>query len=666
MTDMKFKWQLQKAMEFWREERTVSKLRRAFAQRHADIETHYHPFAPYLGSEDDAGPGVGSYPTARVALTIGNTDKLLRLGVPGLRAEVARYREQNGDSSFYRGLDMTLDNLAFALEHYRKQAAGWAAKTDGQARMDMERLEQALTNLQQRAPRSFLEALQLYWLNMVISDQMNTGRMDVFLGDFYVHDLDAGLLTEQEAVRYLKSLYSHFIFIGKVHDTRVVIGGLGRRNPENADRLAMAILETSRQVRDLVPQLTLRYYKGINEALWDKALEVLGEGGSFPLLYSDETNVPAVMKLFGVSREEAERYIPGGCGEYILEGCCVGSPNCGFNLAKAVEQALHNGDDAYFGVQCGPRTGPLESMDTFEKFWDAYCAQIGHDMLMEAWGQAECYYVANEHAGYLQLSLLMDDCVQTGKPLLGGGVRYLNGYPEIIGSITAADSLTAIKKLVYEEKRFTLAELKEMLDADFEGYEAERHLLQNAPKYGNNHDDADAMALRVFEHVAREAIKNADVVGLDNYDIVCVNNSASAECGAYTAASPCGRRKGAPLSNAHGASIGADKAGITALLHSMRKFDASMHAGVINSVRITKELFRSSYDKVKALVTTFFENNGTQLNLMVIGKDDLENAMREPEKYGNLIVRIGGFSARFVELSPVIQNEIILRTTYES
>ena len=666
MTDMKFKWQAQKAIEFWKEERTVSKLRRAFARRHGDIETEYRPFAPYIGMDDDAGPGVGSYPTARIALPIGDMDKLLRLGVPGMRAEIERCRQKNGGSTFYRALDMTVDNLVFSLELYRRQAAALAESTSGETAGNMERLERALRSLQEHPPRHFLEALQLYWIYCVASDQINTGRMDVFLGDFYVRDLDAGLLTEEDAIRYLSSLYRHFIFHGKVHDTRVIIGGLGRRNPENADRLAMAILETSRRVRDLMPQLTVRYHRGISDSLWNKALQVLGEGGSFPLLYSDETNVPAVMKLFGVSREEAEKYIPAGCGEYVLEGCCIGSPNCAFNLAKAVELVLHDGDDRYFGVQCGPRVGPLESLDTFEKLWDAYRAQVEHELLLEAWAQAECYMVAGENAGYLQLSLVMDDCLERGKSLLEGGVRYLNGVPEIVGSITAADSLTAMKKLVYEEKKFTLTQLRDMLDADFEGFERERRMLLDAPKYGNNHAEADLMAVRVYEHIAKAAVKNAREVGLDNYNIVCVNNSASAEWGAYTEATPCGRHRGAPLSNAHGASIGADKAGITSLLHSMRKFDASLHAGVINSVRITKELFSSSYDKVKALVTTFFENNGTQLNLMIIGREDLVNAMKEPEKYRNLIVRIGGFSARFVELNPVVQNEILLRTTYES
>ena len=242
----------------------------------------------------------------------------------------------------------------------------------------------------------------------------------------------------------------------------------------------------------------------------------------------------------------------------------------------------------------------------------------------------------------------------------------MNASSEIFGIISTADSFTAIKKLVYEERAFTLTQLAEMLRKDFEGYEKEHRMLLNAPKYGNDDAVADEMAQRVFNHIADLTVEMGKKVGLNKYHIVSVNNSMSAEWGAYCIASPCGRRAFSAMSNGNGPSIGADKNGITALLNSMSKFDPEKHVGVINNVRFTKELFKNSYDKVKAVITTFLENNGVQLNISVVGRDDLENAMKHPEKYQNLIVRVGGFSARFVELSPVVQKEILMRTTYNS
>lgn len=668
---------VKECFDFWQKEKTVKKLQKNFCEKHSDIEVEYKSFGSKIGEdgtvhlpgeaiEVERTVGIASIPTARIALTIPDTDKLIRLGLPGLRQEIQKYKKQNKQSTFYQALDMVINTVADAAEIYKGQALEFAKQSTGKNQEDLLETAKTLENIQTKAPKCFKEGLQLYWLYAVISDQMNTGRMDVFLGDLYTHDLNMGKIDEEEAIRYLTSLYSHYSFIDKIHDTRIIIGGKGRRNEEQADKLAMTILETSRRVKEVIPQLTLRYYRGMNEAILNKAFAVLEEGTSFPLLYSDETNIPAVMKAYGVSEKEAESYIPAGCGEYVLEAYSTGTPNCGFNLLKAVELVLHNGDDAYHKKQAGLRTGEIETLDTFEKFWKAYEAQVEPEMLREAWAEAECYNVAGENAGFLHLSLLMNDCIARNKAMLEGGVRYLNGAPEIIGMISAADSLVAIKKIVYEEKIFTLKEVVTMLDANFEGYEKERQVFLDAPKYGNNDSVADEMVQKVFNHIATETIKCTEIVGLDAYRMVSVNNSASADWGEYTMASACGRKDGDPLANANSASIGADKSGITALLHSMSKYDNTLHSGVINSVRISKELLKNSYHKIRTLVTTFFENNGTQLNLMVIGKDDLENAMKHPEQYKNLIVRIGGFSAKFVELNPIVQNEIIKRTTFDN
>ena len=259
----------------------------------------------------------------------------------------------------------------------------------------------------------------------------------------------------------------------------------------------------------------------------------------------------------------------------------------------------------------------------------------------------------------------MNDCIARNQALLSGGVRYLNAASEIFGIISVADSFTAIKKLVYDEKRFTLLQLVSMLDCNFEGFEKERKMLQDAPKYGNDIAEADEMAVKVFHHIAEVTAKAGEKAGLNKYRIVSVNNSMSAEWGTYCMASACGRKNGAPLSNGNGPSIGADKNGITALLNSMSRFDPSLHAGVINNVRFSKEMFASNYDKIKMVLRTFYKNQGVQTNRGAVGKEDLQNAMIHPENYQNLIVRIGGFSARFVELNPIVQNEILLRTTYE-
>lgn len=597
-----------------------------------------------------------------MALTIPDLDKLVSKGLPGLRKEIEQFRNEN--STFSDALEMAVDTISDAIEIYRQQALEFLKKDAGNK--DLKLLVTTLQNIKEKKPETFYEGLQLYWIYAVLSDLMNHGRMDVYLGDLYVRDLERGRMDEESAIRYLTDLYRQYKFIGKVHDTRVVVGGKGRRNEANADKLAMVIMETSRRVKDVVPQLTLRYYKGMNEEVFDKALKVNAEGCSFPILYSDDTNVPAIMKVFDVSEEEAETYIPAGCGEYVLESRSIGTPNSAINLLKALELALHKGKDCYYNEVAGPDTGELKDFITFDKLWEAFTKQIDLELAIVAWGQKECYNLIEENGAYLHLSLLMKDCIERGKPLFEGGVRYLNGTTEIMGMISAADSLTAIKKLVYEDQKMSLEKLVHILDCNFEGYEKERKMMQACPKYGNDDEYADDMALKVFNYIAEQSIAYTDIIDINKFNMVSVNNSESAVWGTYTMASACGRKNGEAMANANGASIGGDKNGVTALLNSMSKFNHGIHAGVINNVRFTKEVFAENFDKVKTVIRTFLENNGNQMNLMVIGKDDLINAKKNPENYQNLIIRIGGFSARFVELDPVVQDELIARTTYEA
>lgn len=646
---------LQAAQMFWREENTARKLDLAFAQRYGYVPAKGYP-----------APGVANC-DCRVAGTNLDFHKLMALGFDGLDREIDQKAAENGPSTFYEALKLWIESLRGACEQYRRQALERAAHSGASpVRKRFLALAEALEHIQHQPPQSFLEGVQLMWIYSVSCDLMNYGRVDDYLGALYAADLDAGRLTEEEGVQIILYLYKHFREINKIHDCRVIIGGVGRQHPAEADRLAIAIMEATRRFREAVPQLTLRYYTGMSEDVFQKAMKVNAEGVTFPILYSDDTNVPAVERVYGVSREEAEQYVPFGCGEYVLAGYSVGTPNNGVNALKALDLALHNGTDSYHQVLCGPATGELAQFDTFEKLYGAVLAQLRPVMEQFAMHKYLNYQVAGENAPYLHLSLLLNDCVERGLPVFQGGVRYLNASSETFGVISCADSLTAIRKLVYEEKRLTLEELVQVLDQDFEGREDVRKLCLDAPKYGNDNDEADSMAQRLFNDMADITSQAGQDAGLYRYNIVSVNNSMSAEWGNFCSASACGRKKGAPMANANGPSLGADKCGVTALLNSMSKFDNTKHVGVINNVRFTKGLFTQAGDQVAAVLKAFLQNGGVQANLCVVGREDLENAMVHPENYQNLMVRIGGFSARFVILNPVVQREILERTTYDA
>ena len=194
-------------------------------------------------------------------------------------------------------------------------------------------------------PETFREALQLFWLYAICSGVLNYGRMDVYMGDFLARDLDSGVITEAEALRLLQHIWRMIADRGIWFNIRVVVGGVGRRNEGNADKFALLAIEATRTVVETEPQLTLRFYKGMNPSLMANALDVIGQGRTFPMLYNDDINVPAVQAAFGVDSIEASQYLPYGCGEYALDHIAFGSPNSGLNALKALEATLHNGMD---------------------------------------------------------------------------------------------------------------------------------------------------------------------------------------------------------------------------------------------------------------------------------------------------------------------------------
>lgn len=636
---------------FWAEEKTAARLARRFRERHGvDCPSSYEE------------PGFANC-GGRLAGTTVDLGKLVRLGLPGLRDELGGYMRRHPANTFYVALSDAVESLADACRIY----AGRAEPAQGASparKAELAAMKAALEALPLRAPQTFREGLQLVWIYVVASDLMNYGRLDDHLGALWAADIDAGRMDEEEGISLILSMYRHLDRIGKVHDSRIIIGGSGRKGPKNADRLAMAFMEASRRFHRAVPQLTLRYDPADNPALLDRALRVNVEGTTFPIIYGDETNVPAVMQLYGVGKEEAERYLPFGCGEYVLEGLSTGTPNNGVNLLKALELTLRDGYDPYWGKKIIPGQGPAASFKDFESLIAAFDAAIAPEIEKLAYHKGLNYTTAAEQASYLHISLLMDDCLAKGKALLDGGVRYLNAASEVFGIISTADSLSAIKKIVYDEGRCSLPELVAALDADFEGQEKLRALCLGAPKYGNDEPEADGMAYRVFELVARRTIEAGRKTSLHRYAIVSVNNSMSATWGRYCAASPCGRKSGDPMSNGNGPSLGADKRGLSALLNSMSAFPNHLHAGVINNVRFTKSLLENNIDKIAGLLKAFFRSGGVQINPTVADAETLRAALARPEAYPDLMVRIGGFSARFVELDPTVQNEIVLRTSY--
>lgn len=666
------KAELEELFEFWKKESTFVKI-----LNESPKEIHDYFFPANVGLDENGylrktnkkakklGSGFisGSF-DSRIAGLSANYDKLLRLGVPGLLDEIRKCKAENpGRDDFYRACEISIETLIECLKFYADQAYILSEKqTDKAKKEKFCEMAAALTKLCTEKPESLKEAMQLMLIYAVLMRADSYGRMDVYFGDFLENDLKCGRLTEEDAVQLIIGLYDLLTSFGSEFDTRIVIGGLGRRNEKSADKFALLATEAVERRHKIKPVLTLRHHKKQNPALLEKAVESISKGSIYPTLYNDDAYVPGCMKAMDIPYDDAVKYFPLGCGEILLDYTSTGSPNSTMRFLKALEAALHDGHDGADGNVIGISTGPVEEFTDYEKLENAYFRQVRaaleKDINIHIWNKKTA---ARETAFVLQ-SILFDNCLERGESIFGGGIKYFGANIEGFGITNTANSLAAIKKLVYEEKRLTLRRLVDILDSDFEGYEEEKNLMLAAPKYGNNINYVDEIKTRIEKYANDTAHEIGRKSELSYYTIANVN-PGGIKIGPSIAASADGRVCGETMAVGNSSVPGTDKNGITAMLLSCAKVDPC-NGGVVTNVNISKETISSNPEKFAELIKAYFNAGGLQLNINCFSKGDLEKALAHPEEYQNLIVRVSGFSARFIDLDKVTQKHIMERTLF--
>ncbi len=647
-------------LDFWKKENTYNKCREAFSKKAANG----------LPSDDYYSGLEMAYPMFGLGGPCLDYQKLLHHGIKGLKEQIKKYKEQNeplddGFRDFYIAMDHALDIFTKTAKKYAAQAREKAAQaSNNSTKQRFLTMAGSLDKIATDAPETYHQAIQLFWLYTLIALPKNYGRMDIYLGDFLARDLDNGVISEQLALEMTVGLWNLIIARGDNFNNRIIIGGKGRPNEKNADRFAFLALKAQEITMDALPQLSLRWYKGMDKKLMEKSFEVIGKGSTFPIIYNDDVNVPGVKKAFDISTKEAEQYVMYGCGEYIIDHQSIGSPDAALNVLKTLHVTLFNGTDPYTKKQKGMATGDFSSFKTFEDFYRAFIKQLDNQISILAEAQDTIYSVTGKYAAYPLLSILYDNCLETGKPLLAGGVKHRGGTLESFGNNSAADALTAIKSLVYDQKRVAPDQLLKCLENNFEGYEKERKMMLAVPKYGNDIPQADDMAVRLNTDICNLAIKQKKYTGLDSFLIVMINNGDSVMFGKSTIASADGRYAAEPLSNGNQPSAGNDQNGATALLNSMAKLPADLHAGATHNLKLSRQMLNHNKPILEALIDAYFNNGGTQVMITVTDKDELERALEQPEKYYHIFVRVGGYTERFVDLPKDVQQEVVRRTLY--
>jgi len=628
----------------------------------AALEEAYQYLEPIGGryfttSFDHAAP---DYPT------------LLEVGIRGLaeRAQAALLQVRETKQRLF------LCSVLMALDGASQHILRWAEAADVQAGECPEwadlLTEQAamLRRLAHEPPQTLWEAVQLIFLFHCIyqlddRNAMALGRLDQYLYPFYQADLAAGHIDDAQAQVLFDHLIAKLAHRGEIQN--ICLGGVDAEGHDAVNALSFMCLEAVQCIGQPGGNVTVRISKETPDAFLHKCGEVIRTGIGFPAVFNDEVQIPALLAQ-GYPLEDARNYCFVGCIEIYIPGKHAPWSDSRLNLLRNVNLVLWDGWDSISDTQMGPHTGEPQS---WEEFYAAYRTQLREDVRRHVAELNACKQQAEDRAFELTsplMSALFADCLERGLDLCDGGAHYpANHGIAAMGIGSTADALMAVKRFVYDQPRFTLNELRQMLEVNFDGYAEERRLLlKGAPKYGNDDDEVDALAVQVATDFAEETLTHRTPRGGQYWGLMAANVN-NVYAGREVGATPDGRLAMQPLSDAASPTFGRDANGPTAVVRSIAKLDYKLVPGgnVVNiKFHPTALAGETGLAALTALIRTCFALGGIQLQFNTTDRDLLRQAIDHPEDYRNLVVRVSGFSAYFTGLERAVQEDILERTEH--
>ena len=631
-------------------------------------------------------------------------EKVLRRGFNDIKREAQEKlaaldpmspRDMCEKKPFLEAVVIVSDAIVLWARRHAALAREMAAKEQNpERRAELLRMAENAERVPAEPARDFYEAVQSQWFVQMFSrieqktgTTISNGRMDQYFYPYYIKDLEEGKITEEKAMELLECMWvgmAEFIDMyisptggafneGYAHWEAVTVGGQTPEGCDATNELTHLILKSKREFPLHYPDLAARIHSRAPESyLWDVA-ETIKDGAGFPKLLNDEEIIPLYVSK-GATFEEALDYAVSGCAEARMPNRdTYTSGGAYINFAAAVEMTLRNGRMKKYGDRAlGVETGDPRTFETWEQFWDAYRQQ---HMLFLRTAFIQQYLIIQIRArhfaqpmGSALHDLCMKHCIDLHQPHIPEGVDL--GYFEFMGLGTVVDSLSAIKKFVYEEKRLTMDQVLAAIDANFEGYEDVRALLKSAPCYGNNDPYADAIGKELDRISVEYAAKYSKDLGINN-DVRYVPFTSHVPFGKVVSATPNGRTEWFPLSDGSSASHGADVHGPTAVLLSnaaTKNMGMRARAARLVNIKFTPKCVQGDQgtEKLVDFIRTFCDLKLWHVQFNVLNKETLIAAQHDPQKYRNLIVRIAGYSAYFVDLSPDLQNDLIARTDHEA
>ncbi len=624
-----------------------------------------------------------------------NYPNALRIGWQGIQAEAQAVVADPNSTTDQRNLAHAIVICANAVrdltERYAAEAQRQAeAEADPVRRSELREIARICHKVPWFPADTFPEALQALWFTHMLAmaaesypgPGVSPGRIDQYLISYYQADLDSGRLTREQAKEWLQCWWikHNYVYdyqgwtgtnqgINASFGQLITLGGMDAQGNDASNDLTYLMLDVIEQMNLLEPKPNIRIHARTPDKLLSRIVELLAKAQGSPFLINFDENSMAGLRWEGLPEDRLWDYAPVGCLENTLAGDDrSGTVDVNLNLAKAVELTLNDGRDMATGKQIGPRTGDPRALATFEEFMGAFKAQLRHllEWIIRVNDMADAGRARWEPVPYL--SALVDGCLQSGQDSNAGGARFNFLTVEGVALATVADSLAAVKELVYEDRQIEMGQLLEALHANFEGHESVRQtLLNKAHKYGNDDGYADALAHDISRFWTVEAFKHTSPTG-KRYRSGYLSWNYWIAYAPTTAATPDGRRRGQFLSNAVCPVNGADRKGPTSVIKSVGKLELeSAPNGASHTMSFSPSLLRSpeQRDKLKALLRAYGQVGGTCLQVNVIDADTLREAQQHPDEYRNLLVRVTGYNAYFTGLGKEIQDEIIAREAHQ-
>ncbi|MHA1265290.1 MAG: glycyl radical protein [Candidatus Helarchaeota archaeon] len=592
-----------------------------------------------------------------------------------------------GKKAFLEAVLISIDAAIHFIRRFEKLAISNAEKEkDPNRKEELEAIAKICSWVATNRPRTFREALQLVWFNHVIATIsygmggiLAVGRPDQYLYPYYEADLKAGNITP-EAVRelceeFLIKLSYNLLMLpayGKAtaselggDNAALTVGGVDKNGANAVNELSYLFMDAIENVKSMTNSFSIRIHPTKSPEKWvQRAVKVYSKT-SGPAIFNDAIIIPALQQI-GVSLEDARDYAIIGCVEPTSQGNTFGTTSGNdISLVGALEMVLTNGSIRTVNKKYGLETGDPTQFTSYDQVWNAYVQQLKHliQHIVKCVNVKDVIYAKFYPNPFISMTL--DGCLENALDMTQGGAKYNFSSISGRGLATVADSLAALKKVVFEDKNLTMAEMVKILNKHYKKQEKIQTILLNKiPKFGNDEDYVDLIARDIAHTFCDEVVKHPCLRGNGIYRPSFFSYGLYIVDGFLLGATPDGRNAGEPVSNSLSPANNTEKSGPTAVLKSVTKLD---HTKISNGMALNMKFLPSLFEspekrkKIEALIKAYLELGGMEIQLNVVNQEELIDAQLHPENHQDLVVRVSGYSAYFIDLGKPVQDDIIQR-----